>query len=144
LPTLIALDDRGPIVDAIVGGMANSTYFDFVGPAKSIADGDKALRNGSANFVVVVPRNFERDVIRGRQPSLLVAADASDPTAVTGAAAALSGIVAAAIQQIMVAPLQKLAGGPAPFSVTVHREYNPEGKTSTNISYRDCSPSFSR
>jgi ABC-2 type transport system permease protein len=133
LPTLVELNDRGPIVDAIVGGMANSTYFDFLGSAKSIDDGNAALRAGKANFVVVVPRNFERDVIRGRQPSLLVVADASDPTAVTGAAGALSGIVQTAVRQVMVGPLQKLAGGPAPFSVTVHREYNPEGKTSTNI-----------
>jgi ABC-2 type transport system permease protein len=133
LPTLIELNDSGPLVSAVVAGMANSTYFDFKGPAASIADGDIALRDGRANFVVVVPQNFERDVIRGRQPALLVAADASDPTAVSGAAAALQGIVQTAIQQVMIGPLQDLAGAPAPFSVVVHREYNPEGKTSTNI-----------
>ncbi|MEO8884334.1 MAG: ABC transporter permease, partial [Devosia sp.] len=133
LPTLIELNDSGPLVSAVVAGMANSTYFDFKGPAASIADGDIALQEGRANFVVVVPQNFERDVIRGRQPALLVAADASDPTAVSGAAAALQGIVQTAIQQVMIGPLKDLAGAPAPFSVVVHREYNPEGKTSTNI-----------
>src|SRR6185437_9053223 len=50
-----------------------------------------------------------------------------------GAAAALQGIVTGAIGQVLSGPLQGLAGGPAPFSVMVHREYNPEGKTSTNI-----------
>src|SRR5690606_6057259 len=30
-------------------------------------------------------------------------------------------------------PLARLAPSPAPFGVTVHRMYNPEGKTSTNI-----------
>ena len=91
------------------------------------------MRLGTANFVVIIPQNFERDVIRGRAPSLLVAADASDPSAVGGAAAALNGIVQSAISEVLVGPLQGLAGSPAPFSVTVHREYNPEGKTSTNI-----------
>jgi len=133
LPTLIEINDSGPLQRAIVAGMANSTYFDFRGAVHGLAEGEKALREGTANFVVVIPPDFERDVVRGRQPALLVAADASDPTAVGGAAAALQGIVAGAIGQVLSGPLQGLAGGPAPFSVTVHREYNPEGKTSTNI-----------
>ncbi|MDO8358942.1 MAG: ABC transporter permease, partial [Devosia sp.] len=87
---------------------------------------------GEANFVVVIPQNFERDVIRGRSPEILIAADASDPSAVGGAAAALSGIVSVAVREVLTGPLAMPSGAP-PFSVTVHREYNPEGKTSTNI-----------
>ena len=37
-----------------------------------------ALRKGEANFVIVIPENFERDVVRGENPQILVAADASD------------------------------------------------------------------
>jgi ABC-2 type transport system permease protein len=133
LPTLVEINDTGPLVRAVVSGMQNSTYFDFRGPVGGEAAGEKALRDGTANFVVVIPQNFERDVMRGRQPELLIAADASDPSAVGGAAAALNGIVQGAIAEVMVGPLQSLAGSPAPFSVVVHREYNPEGKTSTNI-----------
>jgi ABC-2 type transport system permease protein len=133
LPTLLEVNDSGPLVRAIIAGMANSTYFDFRAPVAGEAAGEKALRDGTANFVVVIPRNFERDVIRGRQPALLMAADASDPSSVGGAAAALSGIIQLAVSQVMTGPLQPLAGTPPPFSITVHREYNPEGKTSTNI-----------
>src|SRR4051794_11091413 len=127
LPTLIEVNDNGPLSRAIISGMANSSYFDFRGPVAGVAAGEDALRLGTANFVVIIPQNFERDVVRGRAPSLLVAADASDPSAVGGAAAALNGIVATAIGEVMTGPLQALAGSPAPFSVTVHREYNPEG-----------------
>jgi len=133
LPTLIEVNDAGPLSRAIIAGMENSTYFDFRGSVGGEAAGEKALRDGSANFVIKIPADFERDVIRGRQPALLVAADASDPTAVGGAAAAMQGIVAGAISQVMTGPLQSLAGAPPPFSVTVQRQYNPEGKTSTNI-----------
>jgi ABC-2 type transport system permease protein len=133
LPTLIEVNDSGPLSRAIISGMANSTYFDFRGPVAGVAAGEDALRLGTANFVVIIPPNFERDVVRGRAPSLLVAADASDPSAVGGAAAALNGIVQTAIGEVLTGPLRGLAGSPAPFSVTVHREYNPEGKTSTNI-----------
>src|SRR6185312_10959335 len=59
--------------------------------------------------------------------------DASDPTAVGGAAGALSGIVNAAVEQVLVGPLAVQGSMAPPFSVAVHREYNPEGTTSTNI-----------
>jgi ABC-2 type transport system permease protein len=113
--------------------MANSTYFDFVGAVTGASEGEAALREGKANFVVVIPDDFERDVLRGRRPDLLIAADASDPSAVGGAAAALSGIVSVAVAETFVGPLRSLAPAPAPFRVAVHRQYNPEGQTSTNI-----------
>ncbi len=81
--------------------------------------------------MVVIPQNFERDVVRGLQPEILLAADASDPSAAGGAVSALSGIVSGAIRETLEGPLA--AGAAQPFSVVVHREYNPEGRTSTNI-----------
>jgi len=133
LPTLIEVDDDGPLSRAVIAGMANSGYFDFIGPVRGVAAGEAALRRGDANFVVVIPQGFERDVVRGRQPQLLIAADASDPTAIAGAAAAMSGIVEVAIDETLAGPLKSLAGTPPPFSVIVHRQYNPEGRTAINI-----------
>ncbi|MDP1730317.1 MAG: ABC transporter permease [Devosia sp.] len=132
LPTLVEMADNGPLSRAVVAGMRNSGYFDFRGPVAGVAAGEEALRRGEANFVVVIPRNFERDVVRGLAPEILVAADASDPSATGGAVAALSGIVSVAISETLEGPLRAGAGA-QPFSVVVHREYNPEGKTSTNI-----------
>ena len=131
LPTLVEMGDNGPLTRAVIAGMQQSDYFDFRGSVAGTAAGEEALRRGDANFVVVIPQNFERDVVRGRAPNLLIAADASDPSAVGGAAAALSGIVAVAVRETLTGPLA--TGGATPFGVTVHREYNPEGKTSTNI-----------
>ncbi|KFL24935.1 mannose-1-phosphate guanyltransferase, partial [Devosia sp. 17-2-E-8] len=133
LPTLIDIADDGPLTRAILAGMQNSGYFDFIGPVGGTAAGEEALRRGDANFVVVIPPNFERDTILGRNPQILVSADASDPSAVSGAAAALTGIVQVAVAETFEGPLRSLAGGAPPFSVAVHREYNPEGRTSTNI-----------
>ena len=132
LPTLVELNDNGPVTRAVLAGMQNSSYFDFRGPVSGVAEGEEALRRGDANFVIVIPQNFERDVVRGLSPEILVAADASDPSAAGGAVSALSGIVAVAISEALTGPLAPRTS-PAPFSVVVHREYNPEGKTSTNI-----------
>jgi ABC-2 type transport system permease protein len=81
----------------------------------------------------VIPPDFEREVMRGRTPHLLIAADASDPSATGGAVAALGSILDVALRETMVGPLRGFADRPAPFSVAVHRSYNPEGRTSTNI-----------
>ena len=132
LPTLVEMGDNGPLTRAIIASMQQSDYFDFRGQVAGTDAGEEVLRRGQANFVVVIPQNFERDVIRGLKPEILIAADASDPSAVGGAAGALNGIVQVAIQQTMTGPLAQSSAA-APFSITVQREYNPEGKTSTNI-----------
>ncbi len=132
LPTLVEMGDNGPLSRAVIAGMQQSDYFDFKGEVAGTAAGEEVLRRGDANFIVVIPQDFERDVIRGRSPEILIAADASDPSAVGGAAAALSGIVNVAVRETLTGPIASASGAP-PFSVAVHREYNPEGKTSTNI-----------
>lgn len=132
LPTLVEMGDNGPLSRAVIAGMQSSSYFAFKGAVSGVGEGEEALRRGDANFVVVIPEDFERDVVRGLKPEILVAADASDPSATGGAVAALSGIVNVAISETLVGPLAQQAGS-APFSMVVHREYNPEGKTSTNI-----------
>ena len=133
LPTLIEMGDDGPLSRAIVSGMQNSTYFDFQGAVAVSAAGEAALRGGSASFIVVIPQDFERDVLRGRRPDLLLVADASDPTAVGGAVAALGGIIEGAVGDTLHGPLAGARGTAPPFGVAVHRQYNPEGRTSTNI-----------
>jgi ABC-2 type transport system permease protein len=133
LPTLVEMADNGPLSRAVIAGMQNSTYFDFRGPVAGAAAGEEALRRGEANFVIVIPQGFERDVIRGRQPEILVAADASDPSATGGAVGALSGIISGAIRETLHGPLAASGAATTPFNVVVHREYNPEGRTSTNI-----------
>jgi len=113
--------------------MKTSDYFAFEGIVTDREAGDRALRDGSANFVAVIPPGFERDVIRGLSPQILLAADASDPSAAGNAVAALSGIVSTAMAQTLTGPLRATAPSPAPFSVTVHKQFNPEGRTATNI-----------
>lgn len=133
MPTLIELDDNGPLVRSIISDMQISEYFDIKGAVTGVDEGENALRDGSAAFVVVFPRDFERDILRGLKPTLLVAADASDPSAVGGAVGALSGIVTRAMAETFSGPLAQLAPSPPPFEVAVHKLYNPEGRTSTNI-----------
>ena len=133
MPTLIEMNDSGPLTRAIVSAMQISDYFDVQGAVSGVAEGERALREGSAAFVVIFPDDFERDVVRGLRPDLLIVADAADPSAVGGAVGALSGIVQTAITETFSGALAALAPPPPPFGVSVHKMYNPEGRTSTNI-----------
>ncbi|MCE6961853.1 ABC transporter permease [Cereibacter sphaeroides] len=133
LPTLVEMSDTGPVTRALLVAMHTSDYFDFQGTVTSREEGDRALRDGSANFVVVIPPGFERDVVRGVSPEILLAADASDPTASGGAVSALSGIIDTAVSQTLTGTLAPAAEAPPPFTITVHRQFNPEARTATNI-----------
>jgi len=132
LPTLLELDDSGPVARAVLAGMETSDYFDFQGVVYGPEEGDRALRDGTANFVVVIPPDFQRDVVRGLSPEILLSADASDPIAVGTAMGAISGIVETAVKQSLEGPLASVAGKAAPFSVVVHRQFNPEQLSSVN------------
>ena len=133
MPTLIEMNDDGPLVRAILSGMHISDYFDIQGAVQGVDAGEQALREGRTSFVVVFPTDFERDVVRGLRPDVLVVADASDPSAVGGAVGALSGIVQVAMAETLSGSLTFLAPSAMPFGVSVQKMYNPEGKTSTNI-----------
>ncbi|MBW6505985.1 MAG: ABC transporter permease [Rhodobacteraceae bacterium] len=133
LPTLVEMADSGPVARAVVSGMQASGYFEVIGTVTSAAEGDRALREGSASFVLVIPPGFERDVARGLSPELLLSVDASDPTAAAAAVGAMPGIAATAVAETLSGATALGAKAPDPFTVTVHRQYNAEGKTSTNI-----------
>ena len=133
LPTLVEMADEGPVGRAILSGMRTSSYFDFRGVVTGPDVGDRALRDGTANFVVVIPPGFERDVVRGLSPEILLSADASDPSASGAAVAALAGIVQIAVGEVLTGPLRTAAASPAPVDIVVHRQFNPEGRAATNI-----------
>jgi ABC-2 type transport system permease protein len=91
------------------------------------------LEDGTVNFVVEIPANFSRDLIKGARPALLVQADASDPASASNAVGALQQLVTAALRDDLKGPLAVRAQTPPSFSVVVHRLYNPEGITQYNI-----------
>ncbi len=133
LPTLVEMTEESPILHALTTAMDTSEYFDFIGISTSEAESDLALRDGRATVILTVPPGFDRDMIRGLRPEILLTVDASDPVAAGGAIGAINGVVNTAIAQSLTGPLAFAAGAPAPFDMVIHRAFNPEGKTSTNI-----------
>ena len=90
------------------------------------------LDEGDVTFVITVPVNFARDLVRGQSPQLLIQADATDPAAASNAIAALSELATSALRNDLVGPLANRAPNPA-FVTIVQRRYNPEVNTQYNI-----------
>src|SRR5437763_5064992 len=127
LPTALVAADRGPMAASIVATLQNTGYFRIVHESASESEGEKLLAQGDVQFLVVIPPQFSRRIVRGEKPQLLVAVDATDPSASGNALAALTGATAQALSRELTGPLQLLNATEAPFEVVVHRRYNPEG-----------------
>jgi len=133
LPTVISIDDPGIFSRSVVAAMQNSSYFKIVAETNSPARARRFLQEGRALFVVEIPVNFTRDVVRGAEPDLLVETDATDPAAGAYAIAAFSNLAQTALRDDLTGPLAARAQGPPPFTVTTHLLYNPESITQYNI-----------
>src|SRR5215469_1633506 len=81
LPAGVVLADHGPQGRTLLHALRNSSYYDFVRVIDTYAEADQALARGEVLFVVTIPENFSRDLLRGDRPVLLVEADATDPAA---------------------------------------------------------------
>jgi ABC-2 type transport system permease protein len=133
MPSAILLADDGPYGRALMAGLQNSTYYDFTRVIHTEAEGHELLARGEVQFVVTVPADFTRELLRGNRPAILVEADASDPTATGGGLNALSGVISTTMQEQLKGPLAGLMPRPSPIDVRIHALHNPEALTSYNI-----------
>jgi ABC-2 type transport system permease protein len=133
MPAAVLLADSGPHGRTLLEGLKNSTYFDFVKQVGSEAEGQKMLLRGEIQFLVNIPENFSRDLLRGDRPAVLLEADASDPTATSGGINSLDGVLNTALLADFKGPLAYLAPTPPSIDLRVHALYNPEAITQYNI-----------
>jgi len=133
LPTALTVGDNGQFTRSLVAALENSSYFHIVGETKSPAAARQMLQEGKAVFVIEIPSDFTRDIVRGSRPDLLIESDATDPAAGSYALAAFNMLAATALRDDLVGPLAARAQGPPPFNVVSHLLYNPESITQYNI-----------
>ena len=133
LPTVVSISDPGLFSNSIVAALANSSYYDVIKATNSPEEAERMLADGRASFVVVIPVNFSRDLVRGATPDLLVEADATDPGTASNAIGAISEIANDALRDDLKGPLAARAAATPAFNVIVHRLYNPEINTHYNI-----------
>ena len=129
LPTAVLLQESSDVGRSILAAIQNTKYFKVTLQLRNEAELDEALKSGQVLFAVEIPTNFERDLRRGDDPALLVAADATDPVASGPAIAALSQIVNTALAKDRGLP----DSGQPLFEIRAHERYNPAASTPLNI-----------
>jgi ABC-2 type transport system permease protein len=133
LPTALRLADEGPFARTLVAEMRASGYFEVVRITDSEAEVEHLLRLGTVQFVVNIPDDFTRRVLRGERPTVLVEADATDPAATGPAIAAIRALADSALDRDLTGPLARLRSAPGPIDLEVHAHYNPENITQYNV-----------
>jgi ABC-2 type transport system permease protein len=133
LPAALVTASQDQYTRAMVSALENTGYYRFDHVVESAASADRLLENGSVSFVVTIPSDFARRVMRGDHPQILIEADATDPSVASGAISTLSTVAAQALLREQSAEVQSAREKASQLEVVVHRLYNPEGITQYNI-----------
>lgn len=133
LPAALLVEEQTPLVRTLVQSLKSSDYYDFVMQTSDPRESGDLLARGEVTFVVSIPAGFTRKFVRGERPQILIEADASDPSAASGAIGQAQTILTDALRHDLKGPLANLQSSPPPFELVVHQMYNPEAKTAYNI-----------
>ncbi|AOS44448.1 Inner membrane transport permease YbhR [Lacunisphaera limnophila] len=133
LPAALRAADQGPYARTLVAALKNSGYFTLVREAATEAEAHQMLQLGEVQFVINIPEDFTRTLLRGERPTVLIEADATDPAAVGPAVSATRALADSVFNRDLTGPLARLRGTPGPVAFQVHAHYNPENITQYNI-----------
>ncbi len=133
LPTAVIAADQSQITRTVLSALNNTGYMRFTHHLSSQDEADALLQQGEVQFVVTIPSDFTRRLVRGERAQILIDADATDPMAAANPLAAAGPSIAQALARDFVGPLAGLRDKPDSVEVVVQRRYNPEGKSRLNI-----------
>ncbi len=133
LPAALVTTSMDHYTRAMVTEMEMTGYYRFDHVVASDAEAEALIENGTVSFVVTFPSDFARRVDRGQNPSILIEADATDPSVASGAISTLSTVAAQALLREQSAEAQAAQSQASKLNVIVHKRYNPEGITQYNI-----------
>ncbi len=133
LPTAVISNDASVMARSLVAAVQNTGYFRITHSGTREDEGEALLAAGQVQFLLVIPGDFSQRVVRGERPALLLAVDATDPSASGNAIAALNLLATQALRHDLTGPLRALQSAPPPFELRIHKRYNPEGLSRYNI-----------
>ena len=133
LPAAVLMNDHGPQARTLLAAIQNTGYFEMVRVLRGEDAAREVLEHGEVQFVITIPADFSRDLLRGDKPKLLVEADATDPAATSNAVSSIRSLLTTAMKNDLKGPLSYLASADPPIEVRIHALYNPEAVTQYNI-----------
>jgi len=133
LPTAVLMADQGPFARTWISALMHSGYFRITQNARTEAEAARLIELGQVQFVVNIPEDFSRSLLRGERPTVLMEADATDPAATGPALSAARIVSSTAFDRDLTGPLESLRGKLGPVQFEVHAHYNPENITQYNV-----------
>jgi ABC-2 type transport system permease protein len=133
LPAAVVSGDQGPFARTFIAALKTSDYFALVREPATEAEAQRMLQVGEVQFVINIPVDFSRRILRGERPAVLIEADATDPAATGPAISAARNLAATVFTRDLPGPLARLHGAAGPVDLQVHAQYNPENLTQYNI-----------
>lgn len=133
LPTAVLSYDNSSFSRALVRAIGQTGYFSQAKDVRSEAEANAMMQRGEVQFVITIPSQFFRHMIRYETAAIAVEADATDPATVGPAIAAINGAVNQLLATELTGTLASYRTKAQPVDVTLQRRYNPEGVTGYNI-----------
>ena len=133
LPAALVTSSQDRFTRAMVSALEITGYYRFNHVVDSQAEAEKLIENGTVSFVVTIPSDFTRRVLKGDHPQILIEADATDPAVASGAISTLGTVASQALTRELGADVKAAEQAAHQLEVVVHRRYNPEGITQYNI-----------
>jgi len=133
LPAALVAMSSDQYTRAMVSALQVTGYYRFDYVAHSAEEAEALMAKGAVSFVVTIPADFARRVERGDNPQILIEADATDPSAATGAVSTLSKVASQALLRAQGMQATAAENAKGQLQVVVHQRYNPEGISQYNI-----------
>ncbi|WP_319413286.1 ABC transporter permease [uncultured Cohaesibacter sp.] len=130
LPSALVTTSQDQFTRAIVSALQVTNYyrFDYVGI--SAEEADELMLEGRISFIVTIPSDLSKRLLRGDNPQILIEADASDPSASSGAVSTLATVAQKAFARELDSDDSSSSSS---LDIVVHKRFNPEGISQYNI-----------
>lgn len=133
LPTAVICQDNGEFGRTLISAMKTSEYFEIKESEWDERSAKEAMKRGQVQFILTIPSDFTRKLLRLENPSILLQTDATDPLAASAALSSINSIASQVGVKDFKGVFASLKADKQPFNVIVHKLYNPEGITQYNI-----------
>ncbi len=133
LPTAILASDHSALTRALISTIGNTGYFSFSNAVATEKEADELLQRGAVQFIITIPGDFTRKLIRRERAQIVIEADATDPATTSGALAAVDQAISQTLTREFSGPLAIYRTGESSAEVLLHRRYNPESITRYNV-----------
>ena len=133
LPTAILASDHSALTRALISTIGNTGYFSLTNAVATEKEADELLQRGAVQFIITIPGDFTRKLIRREQAQIVIEADATDPATTSGALAAVDQAISQTLAREFSGPLALYQTGESSAEILLHRRYNPESITRYNV-----------